>query len=148
MFQVSLHGCFYIRERSISNDTVYSILCIKSTYKATPLQALTGTEGSRMLKLSDFKTSAYEGGKVVSPTHRPPLPPGNIPGTHFCYRLSRPQGHSAAGRIMSMNNSNDTIGNRSRDLPVCTAVPQKLRHRVPHIYIYSHEFTNVRANLR
>jgi hypothetical protein len=22
--------------------------------------------------------------KVVSPTHRPPLPPGNIPGTHFC----------------------------------------------------------------
>jgi len=30
------------------------------------------------------KQSAHEGGKVVSPTHRPPLPPGNIPGTHFC----------------------------------------------------------------
>jgi len=30
-------------------------------------------------------------------------PPGNIPGTHFCWRLSRPQGHSAAGRIMSTN---------------------------------------------
>jgi len=28
--------------------------------------------------------SAHEGGKVVSPTHRPPLPPGNISGTHFC----------------------------------------------------------------
>jgi hypothetical protein len=27
-------------------------------------------------------------------------PPRNIPGTHFCYRLSRPQGHSAAERIM------------------------------------------------
>jgi len=27
---------------------------------------------------------AHEGAKVVSPTHRPPLPPGNIPGTHFC----------------------------------------------------------------
>jgi hypothetical protein len=26
-------------------------------------------------------------------------PPGNIPGTYFCYRLSQPQGHSAAGRI-------------------------------------------------
>ena len=26
-------------------------------------------------------------------------PPGNIPGTHFCWSLSRPQGHSAAGRI-------------------------------------------------
>jgi len=22
--------------------------------------------------------------KVVVPTRRPPLPPGNIPGTHFC----------------------------------------------------------------
>jgi hypothetical protein len=30
---------------------------------------------------------------------------------------------------MSMKNSNDTIGNRSRDLPVCSAVPQPLRHR-------------------
>jgi len=25
--------------------------------------------------------------------------------------MSQPQGHSAAGRIMSMKNSNDTIGN-------------------------------------
>jgi len=23
---------------------------------------------------------AHEGGKIVSPMHRPPLPPGNIPG--------------------------------------------------------------------
>ena len=30
------------------------------------------------------RQSAHEGGKVVSPTHRPPFPPGNIPGTHFC----------------------------------------------------------------
>jgi hypothetical protein len=30
------------------------------------------------------RQSAHEGGKVVSPTHRPPLPPGNIPGTHCC----------------------------------------------------------------
>ena len=51
-------------------------------------------------------------------------PPGNIIGTHFCYRLSQPQGHSAAGRIMSMKNSSDTIGNRTRDLPACSAVPQ------------------------
>ena len=27
--------------------------------------------------------STHEGGKVVSRAHRPPLPPGNIPGTHF-----------------------------------------------------------------
>jgi hypothetical protein len=30
-----------------------------------------------------------------------------------------------------MKNSNDIVGNRSHDLPVCSAVPQPLRHRVP-----------------
>jgi hypothetical protein len=35
-----------------------------------------------------------------------------------------------------MKNSSDTIGNRSRDIPVCSAVPQPLRHSVPHICTY------------
>ena len=47
-------------------------------------------------------TIAQDGGKVVSPRHRPSLPPGNTPGTHFYYRLRQAQGHSAMGRIMSM----------------------------------------------
>jgi len=38
-------------------------------------------------------------------------PLGYILGTQFSYRLSRTQGHSAAGRIMSMENSDDAIGN-------------------------------------
>jgi hypothetical protein len=38
--------------------------------------------------------------------------------------LSRPHGHSATGTIMSMKNSNDTTGNRTRDLSACSAVPQ------------------------
>jgi hypothetical protein len=56
------------------------------------------------------RQSAHEGGNV-SPTHRPPLPPTprNIPVTHFCYRLSQPQGHSGIGRIMSMKNLYDII---------------------------------------
>jgi len=29
-------------------------------------------------------TKAEDGGKVVSVTHRPPLPPGNKPGIHSC----------------------------------------------------------------
>ena len=37
---------------------------------------------------------------------------------------STPQGCSAAGRIMSTKSYNDTIGNRTRDLPACSAVPQ------------------------
>jgi len=28
------------------------------------------------------RQSAHEGGRVLSPAHRPPLPPGNIPATH------------------------------------------------------------------
>jgi hypothetical protein len=39
-----------------------------------------------------------DGGKVVSPTRRPLFTPRKFPDTHFCYRLSRPQGYSAAGR--------------------------------------------------
>ena len=34
-----------------------------------------------------------------------------------------PRGHSAAGRYTSVKNYNVTIGNRTRDLPTCSAVP-------------------------
>ena len=40
--------------------------------------------GSRKLRFPDFMTTAQGGGKVVSLMHRPHLPPGNSPGTHFC----------------------------------------------------------------
>ena len=52
--------------------------------KAVPLQAWTGPEGPRKLRFPDFVTTAQDGGKVVSHTHRPPLPPRNTPGAHFC----------------------------------------------------------------
>jgi hypothetical protein len=42
--------------------------------KAVPLQAWSGPEGSRNLKFPYFLTTAQDGGKVVSLTHRPPLP--------------------------------------------------------------------------
>ena len=90
--------------------------------KAVPLQAWIGTKSSRKLRFPDFMTTAQDGGRVVSLTHRPPLPPGNTPGTDFCYRLSLPEGHSATGRIMSLKISNDTIGNRTRELLVCSAL--------------------------
>ena len=52
--------------------------------KPVPLLAWNGPEDSRKLRFPNFMTTAQDGGKVVSLTHRPPLPPGNIPGTHFC----------------------------------------------------------------
>ena len=60
--------------------------------------------------------SVHEGGNVISPKKQPSSPPEDITDTHFCYSLSRPQGHSTAGWIISMKNPNDPIGNRTRDL--------------------------------
>jgi hypothetical protein len=51
---------------------------------AVPLQAWRGPEGSRKLRFPDFVITAQDGGNVVSLTHRPPLPPENAPGSHFC----------------------------------------------------------------
>jgi hypothetical protein len=56
---------------------------IKKECKAVPLQAWSGPEGSRKLRIPDFMKMAQDGGKVVSLMLRPPLPPGNTPGTHF-----------------------------------------------------------------
>ena len=52
--------------------------------KAVLFQAWTDPEGSRKLGFPDFVTTAQDGGRVVSLTHRPLLPPGNTPGKHFC----------------------------------------------------------------
>jgi hypothetical protein len=61
-------------------------LCYMETgkVKAVPLQAWSGPEDSRKLRFPDYMTTAQDGGKVVSLKHRPPLPPGNAPGSHFC----------------------------------------------------------------
>jgi hypothetical protein len=40
---------------------------------------------------------------------------------------------------MSMKKSNDTIGNQTRDLPVCSTVPQPLCHRVSPALPYLHK---------
>ena len=63
---------------------VYSRIYLKKgKVKPVPLHAWSVPEGSRKLRFPDFMTTAQDGGKVVNLTHRPPLPPGNTPGTHF-----------------------------------------------------------------
>jgi len=51
--------------------------------KGKAVQSWSGPEGSRKLRFPDFMTTAQEDGMVVSLTLRPPLLPGNAPGTHF-----------------------------------------------------------------
>ena len=80
---------------------IYGSLGVKRLKgKSVPLQAWSGPEVSRNVGFPDFVKTAQDGGKVFSLKHRPPLPPGNAPGTHFCWRLSGPQSHSAIGRIL------------------------------------------------
>ena len=52
--------------------------------------------------------------EVVSPMHRPPLPPSGVD----------PEGPIAAERIESVKNPNDPNGKINRDLPACSVVPQ------------------------
>ena len=88
--------------------------------------------------LKEFKPNYYLHSYVkmarLSALHTGCLyPPGDTPGTHFFQRLSQHQGHSVAGRIMSMKIPNDSIRNQSHDLLACSAVTDL----VQPIYIYN-----------
>jgi hypothetical protein len=63
-------------------DEIHKIVKVKinqSHYRPWQALRIPGGWGSQILRQSPHK-----GGTVVSPKHRPPLSPGNIPGTHFC----------------------------------------------------------------
>ena len=86
----------------------------QSLYSPWQAQRVPGGWGSQVPR-----QSAHEGGKVVSPTHRPSLHPRKYSWYSFLL-----EAESTPGAIMSLKYSNGTNGNRTRDLPTCSAVPQ------------------------
>jgi hypothetical protein len=51
-----------------------------------------------------------DGGEVVSLTRRPPFTLSKIPGTHFCYRLSRLKAIMRLERLGKLKKPNDPYG--------------------------------------
>jgi hypothetical protein len=96
------------RKCPILNDNTMFITPIKQKCKAI-------TEGSQILR-----QLAYEGGKVVSHMDLQEI----FLVLVSVKRLSQPQDHNAAWRILLMKNSSDTIGNQTYDLVACSTVPQ------------------------
>jgi hypothetical protein len=94
----------------------------QSHYRPGQAQRVPGGWGSQI-----SRQSTHEGGKVVSPTHRPPLPPkkysrstrvpASVRSWVYPRAIVRPTG------LCQWKKSTDDIGNRTRDLPVCSAVP-------------------------
>ena len=62
--------------RLCSEGSYVYLLWVTHKGKATPITGLCSPEGSGRLRLQITRHSAHEGGKVVTLTHRPPLPPG------------------------------------------------------------------------
>jgi hypothetical protein len=82
--KVSVFVCHIARVKTLSKICVLKWLSLNSCKslvfvmvkgKTVPLQAWSGPEGPRKFRLPDFLTTAQDGGKVVSFTHRPHLPP-------------------------------------------------------------------------
>jgi len=83
----------------------------------------------RLSGSSDSETarpSARVDSNIVSPMHQTSLPPKNIRDVFYYSSFISVRGSvdARAGRNMSIKNSNDAIGNRTRKLPACSAVPQ------------------------
>jgi hypothetical protein len=108
-----IYVCLHIRQVKVEKG------------KSIPIKGRGGPQVCETSRLSHFLDNQFkDGSEVVKLTRRPPFTLRKIPGAHFCYRLSRPQDHSAAQNIRLKDKSSDLIRNRTRDLVAYSIVPQ------------------------
>ena len=108
--------------KSVPNNSSEDVK--QSHYRSGQALRVPGVWGSHI-----SRQSAHEDGKVVSSTHRPPLPTQEIFLVLISvrgWRLSWLQGHSAAGRIMSVT----TSGIEPATFQLAEQCLNQLRHRV------------------
>lgn len=98
------------------------LLSVATVYKGNPY---TGGRGSK--NFQKMGTRWWQG------TQR-------LPGTHICWRTSRPQGHSAPKGIYLIKHPNDRIWNRTHDLPAWSSAWNKCATAYPFYNTYSVTF--------
>ena len=106
------------------------------------ISSLEGTSSRQGFCKLDSQTARKSAHRILSSTL---IADNGKKRKEICQRLSQLQGHSATGRIMSKKNSNDTIWNRTREPPVCSAVPQPTApRRAPNVRLvmtYNYEIS-------
>ena len=91
-----------------------------------PLQSWSGPEGYRKLRFPDYVTTAQDSGKVVILTHRPLFTPRKYSWYSFLLEAeSIPGPWCDRKEFMSMRNSNNTICDRTSDLPICSTAQRR-----------------------
>ena len=95
----------------------------KGKGKAVPLQAWSGPEGSRKLMFPDFMTTTQDGGKVVSLTHRPPLPQEMLLVLSSVRGWVDPRAIVRSEKFYVNEKSTDPSWDQTSDLPNCSTAP-------------------------
>jgi hypothetical protein len=89
---------------------------------STPVTDLDWARGFQEFKVPRFHENGTGWWWGCQPYAPATFTPRKYTWYSFLLEAGWPQGHSATGRIMSLKNSNDTIRNRTRNLPVCSVV--------------------------
>jgi hypothetical protein len=102
--------------------------------KVIPLQAWTGPKDSRRLRIPDFKTIGTLGWYGCQPHE---LATFTVPSKYSWYSFLLEAESTRGPKCGRKDYVNDTIKNRTCDLPACSAVPQpNAPSRAPYVEEY------------